>query len=133
MLNNDTPKDIIIENPGGSNIIVWLVNWMFQNSNTNDITIEIYKNSSYTGTGTQITLYNKNIGSNTTPPFTATDITGLSITPGTLIGSLLLPGNVQFKLDYTSFGLIKIPENNNIHFKITANGTYNSIFDFIIE
>ena len=137
MFNNDADQDILVKNPSGSGITTYLINWLLQNAGTNDIILSVYKNTSYTegsGSVSSISPHNKNISISDESPFSVIDITNAeTITLGTLMGTIIIPAGQFVKLEFSSFGIFKIPENNTIHAKITASDDYNLVVDFIVQ
>jgi hypothetical protein len=133
MINNNANIDILITNPAGSGKRVIVYNYFLSNTGTANVTLSLYANSTYTGTATTLTFFNKQVGSTNTHTFTAEDITGTTITPGTLLGSIVLNSNNFFKFEYNSFGVIEILEGNALHISIQATDVYNFAIDIVEE
>lgn len=127
----NTNKDFYLENPIDSGKVLYIDNIEILNAGTTTpsgsplVTVTSYLNSSYTGTPSSISIFNKTFGSTNTSVAIAEDITGATITPGTKITEVYLAGGQSRLLNYG--GLV---ENNLIHFSITATDYYTITISF---
>jgi len=121
----DSDKDFLIENPLGSGKVIFIDYIEILNAGTTTpsgsplVTVIPYLNSTYTGSPSAITVFNKTFGSTKTSVLEAFDITGLTITNGTKITEVYLAGSQSRLLN---FGGLK--EDNALHFSIVASDYY---------
>lgn len=113
--------DLIIENPVDSQHVLMVAKISLSNVGSGNITINIYHNSTYTGTPNNLAFANMLLGSSKTPSFFAKDITGLSITPGTELMTITLPSG---KYENSESQIFMVNPNNTIHISVSTTVDY---------